>query len=132
MRDIKFKFWDAEKKVMSIERTLPELFDAVCQFEYDTRSEQSKLFKRLIYLEFTGLNDKSGKEIYTGDILVQQEGKLLGAVDFEHGCFVLKAVWIDHEQNDYPELKYYCDMSFMTVEVIGNVFQHPNLLEVQQ
>ncbi len=83
---------------------------------------------KIILMQYTGLKDKNGKEIYEGDILKSQEDKILGSVGFENGCFVLKAVWIDPAVNDYPELKYYIDLEFMTVEVIGNIYENPELL----
>lgn len=82
-------------------------------------------------MQFTGLKDKNGEEIYEGDILKLNGGAddIFGAVGFKDGCFVFGVPWINREEQPYPELKYYVGMSFCEVEVIGNIFENPELLD---
>jgi len=82
-----------------------------------------KNVKRIIVkdLQFTGLKDKNGKEIYGGDI-IEHQIPVLGTdrkpVIFEKGCFKLK----DYDFNEwvYPGA---------TFEVIGNIYENPELLK---
>jgi len=92
----------------------------------------------IILMQFTGLLDKKGKEIYEGDIIkyAQHEGYLLPSfvapilwVD-EYACFGYKTI-ADIGERDVPfsehdELQHdflnYC-------EVIGDIYSNPNLLE---
>lgn len=79
--------------------------------------------------QFTGLYDKNGKEIYEGDILkrtVAKEngfGNFIGVVDYKAGGFLLK--------EEYGYCPFY-DTFGSTYEVIGNIYDNPELLEVEE
>lgn len=145
MRTIKFMAWDKKDKRMVIDeqdfipikvtnkgvlRLNPHYQDNFWQFVSEDRFE---------IMQFTGLTDKNGKEIYEGDIIEMDGGgpKVKGQIIFEDGCFCFKAPWVK-EGNSYPELKYYTVFSSLPndaifkdcimVEKIGNVFETPELL----
>lgn len=78
--------------------------------------------------QYTGLHDKNGKEIYEGDIVYCQTkyGKAKALIEFIDGKFV--AYWnsaITHPQNGHHIACYDINKKF---EVIGNVFENPELL----
>lgn len=73
--------------------------------------------------EYTGLKDKNGNEIYEGDLF--KENKSTGEIKFEDGSFfiewkVIKDFWSE-------SLKYHA----INGEVIGNIYENPELLEVK-
>ena len=100
--------------------------------------ELNNLNDNLIVEQFTGLHDKNGKEIYTGDIL--QLKRLDGSI-LLYKIFIVKGGFaFNAHQDDFykPESEIYfyestSDMqssSFIsTLEIIGNLYENPELLE---
>lgn len=85
MREIKFRAWDDKAKAMisadnlAFETYLPLWM----QFKGST----------LQFMQYTGLDDDSNKEIYEGDILYfEEESEFLGYVYFQDGCFYVSGV----------------------------------------
>lgn len=75
----------------------------------------------------TGLKDKNGKEIYEGDIL-RGWGTYDLLVNIEGGHVIIK--WFDNEPvEDYLTNTYIEDDG---LEVVGNIYENPELLEVKQ
>lgn len=82
----------------------------------------------LIKRQYMGLKDKNGKEIYEGDIVkVFTKGKWrIGKVIYEHSVFT-----IDVTNN--KELEYgRTSIIEKLVEVIGNIYENPELIEVSK
>lgn len=85
-------------------------------------------------MQFTGLHDKNGKEIYEDDVLdvklydwsradsVIAREKVV--IEFYDGCFGFK--W--GIRKEFTRIK---DFSLATFEVIGNIRENPELLEKQ-
>lgn len=88
--------------------------------------------------QFTGLTDKNGKKIFEGDIVkaIQTEYnedkekepivfEFIGEMIFEDGCFGLRA---KHIVDFYAPMWEEDDVK---LEVIGNIYDNPELLEVE-
>lgn len=93
-------------------------------------------FEDVELLQSTGLKDKNGTEIFEGDIL--KENSMVGIVkfgrylDYEYIQYGLDG-WLFSEKLklgfvDTPLTEYVLD-PHCSIEVIGNIYEHPHLLE---
>lgn len=146
MREIKFRAWDKEYRNM-YQTAYPfehlvyvEMFDddeTFEQFKHKMMVVNRKYFYFIIakdveLMQFTGLHDLNGKDIYEGDIvkaIIEAKEEFHYGDDFERGYWIGSVV---HEECSFhikqlhdvyaPYLNNDCVVS---LEVIGNIYQSP-------
>jgi uncharacterized phage protein (TIGR01671 family) len=127
-REIKFRYYDKqEQKVYSM--NTGDMLSVVCgsiaavhiQGDYTLDVPEE-----IILLQFTGLKDKNGKEIYEGDILKYSDNypEFTGFVKYDNrfGMFTIEIEF--NNQYNFLHHKMSPDL-----EVIGNIYENPELLE---
>lgn len=91
---------------------------------------QQSVFEVVAVREFTGLKDKNGKEIYEGDVVelfnIREEGTEKGELVWqeEYAGFIIKG-----KQNRLWSIEMASGYDTVTGQVIGNIYENPNLLE---
>lgn len=89
--------------------------------------EIEQYFDDVILMQATGLQDRNNVDIYEGDIVRltgAYEDFKTGIVEFRKGAFVVNYESVNADFN------YFDDIS-LPIEVIGNIYENPNLLEEQ-
>jgi len=131
-REIKFRFWSGESMMPH-----RELVDD----KYTIAQLSSPLY---IPMQFTGLVDKNGKEVYEGDIIKWKETRFhteeqkengvpmpkvyKSAVEWQDGEFIVSS----DDNHDTPLCCFFgdsLDNKFdFKAEIIGNIYENPELI----
>lgn len=94
--------------------------EEVDSFEKYSFDEDDILYEKdLKIMQYTGLKDKNGKEIYEGDILSDGNDEKPYKVVFENGSFRAEADGYSLDLEDYDDI----------CEVVGNIYENPELIE---
>lgn len=111
MREFKFRYWDTKHKEM-----LPDWQDqdtrAWCRFDGEDNYE---------IMEWTGLKDKNGAEIYEGDLIAHPAG-------FYLEVRYMAPSWRTFATGD----GYGSEVLPFNVEIAGNIYEHPHLVDSGQ
>ena len=140
-REIKFRAWDKERKIMYstfLGKSGDEDNDWILFFpEYKISGKEGgkRVFggidnpyprQQFELMQYTGLHDKQGKEIYEGDIVKAcwGQGELIAEIMFEDGAFVLGI-----RDDCYRDMAG--EDNNKSYEVIGNIYEHSYLLDTK-
>jgi len=119
-RELKFRAW--YEKRMSLPFTLLE---DKAKFEDGVILHRSSMGIAEI-MQFTGLHDKNGKEIWEGDV-IDIHGDRYEVRQDKSGA------WIYDEFKAFPKTGIISwDMLSSEIEVLGNIYESPELLHPQE
>ena len=151
MREIKFRAWDKAMNWMVYDvqnaydgmwsdKNTDEIND---HYNYVSTMQSFMNEKEFGFMQYTGLKDKNGVEIFEGDIVKfdarshyhpevyawEYESKGVGVIRFEMGGYVLRG----KEESHILESLFGILMNYeeIELEIIGNIYEDPELLKEQ-
>lgn len=116
----KFRVWDKDLKILRPVAYIDMQKQIVAYFIGDLAVAANPI-KKIILMQSTGMKDKTGTEIYEGDIVKVETrgGVVYGDVKYKSCSFMICS-------EDMDRIMLYC----WDYEVIGNIYENPELMEV--
>lgn len=118
MRDLEFRAWDTNNNAM-----IDDVFICRNSIEFGQKGYHANK-DQFVFMQYTGIKDKIGRKIWEGDILKiydngpESSGRNIRTVEISD--------MIDFFTNEYDPV---VGWSWKELEIIGNIYESPDLLK---
>ena len=150
MREIKFRAWHKEKKIMGEVLGIDILHKEIFFSNGDVDCYEHVDFKNIELMQYTGMKDVTEQEIYEGDVVklihtgieisadrLEDLKRFVVIIKYENGIFkivkteksLIESKYFEMEQKKVSEIFIYSKL--YDLEVIGNIFENKELLEIK-
>lgn len=113
-KTLKFKAWDKTDK------KIEDVFMIDFQFEEAELRYTTRPFEDIVLLEYTGILDKNGKEIYENDLIKSNKSGKIYKVVWNVSSLAFEI----HNIKNQHESMLFINCLFNSYKVIGNVFEN--------
>lgn len=118
-REIKFRAWHKEKKIIGEVLGIDILHKEIFFSNEDVDCYEHTDFKDIKLMQYTGLKDMRGKEIYEGDIITLHNSKYKVIFNTEGARFALR--------NDEFEIEIpFTNNNNERMKISGNTYENQN------
>ncbi|QPC18900.1 hypothetical protein LacP0734_03855 [Lacticaseibacillus paracasei subsp. tolerans] len=138
-REIKFRVWDKAKyRMLGVDQLafgpngeLVSIYSDGPDFSNDSDALMGEKpdLNEAVLMEYTGLHDKNGREIYEGDIIVTHPKSKYEAPESGVVQYGGSRPMFGYKTEDGEEYDIWSSNAYRTYEVIGNIFENPEMLE---
>ena len=139
LRPIKFRAWDKKEYEFINIKSFGFLEDgevwyiqAIDENEQEIDPPYFTGEDDLVIMQYTGLTDKNGKEIYEGDILSTDLIRPYLIVEFKNGAFMYQCHDSGEDYYDFMQPVDADTKQDKFSKVIGNIYENSDLLESNQ
>lgn len=130
VRELKFRYifkYIGSNELRIFERTLEQIQNHNIYDEFRFSGDSPINWEQIAVVQYIGKADKNGKEIYEGDILnIPSTG--YDVKEYNH-----KVIWnednLTYEGITKSGRVYQLWLNLLDVEVIGNIYENPELIE---
>lgn len=144
MRDIKFRAWDGDGMYTQDTQGEEFIFDvyddglrlSVQEQYFETGSGEAYEMWRYVekenavFMQYTGLKDKNGVEIYEGDVLTLPERISRGDGFYDDELVMVEFEWAEFVVKNGNDKWLLSEVwAYFDSEVSGNIYENPELLE---
>ena len=126
MREIKFRAWDKIEKRMYYD--VQDTYDFRCNGKGCLEESFGDVLKndKYIVLQYVGMEDINGREIYEGDI-VTLKGEVF---EIKYKDYKYIADGFYDSSQDVPD-DFFSEYAYSFFEIVGNIYENPELLEAK-